>query len=134
MRYLLDTNICIYLLNGRYPQLADHLRQVGRDALCVSAVSWTELWHGVARSEQPQHSSKRLESLSKNVDVLPFDAEAAISAGKVIGVLRQAGTPIGPYDGLIAGHALALGLTLVTHNVREFRRVKGLQWVDWTVP
>ncbi len=98
----------------------------------MSAVSWTELWHGVARSEHPQLGSRRLESLSKNVDVLPFDAEAAVSAGNVIGMLRKAGTPSGPYDCLIAGHALSLGLTLVTHNVREFRRVKGLQWVDWT--
>jgi tRNA(fMet)-specific endonuclease VapC len=136
LTYLLDTNIVVALLKNRPARVRQRLRQVvSEDALiAVSSVVLFELWYGVARSGRPQENTERLRAfLSGDISLLPFeDADAAI-AGNVRASLEIGGTPIGPYDLLIAAQALRVGATLATANVSEFARVPGLVWQDWTL-
>jgi len=135
VNYLLDTNAVIALLKGRPPGVRAHLRRVApRGAsLSTSSVVLYELWYGVARSERRQENAERLRVfLSGNIGVTPFDEEDAVAAGELRAVLERAGTPIGPYDLLIAAQAVRSGATLVTANTSEFARVPGLVWQDWT--
>ncbi len=92
-----------------------------------------ELWYGVARSERRRENAQRLRIfLSGNIDLIPFDEEDAVAAGDLRAALEAAGKPIGPYDLVIGAQALRSGATLVTANVSEFARVRGLAWEDWT--
>jgi tRNA(fMet)-specific endonuclease VapC len=135
LTYLLDTNAVIALLKNKPARVRERLRRaVSEDALItVSSVVLFELWYGVARSERRQENTERLRAfLSGNVSVLPFEEEDATIAGKLRATLEMGGTPIGPYELLIAAQALRAGATLVTANVSEFARVNGLAWQDWT--
>lgn len=137
MSYLLDTNACIALINGAPVAVRDHFHKiVDRGAeIYVSSIVTFELWYGVAKSARPGLNTQRLETfLAGPVRVLPFDDEDAGVAGSIRAALEVLGKPIGAYDLLIAGHALARQLTLVTANVLEFSRVKGLSWQDWAKP
>lgn len=137
MNYLLDTNAVIALLNNRPAPVRERFRQLAPQAsgVAVSSVVLFELWYGVARSQHLQRNTDRLRTfLSGNVGVLHFEEEDAAAAGVLRAELERAGTPIGPYDLLIAGQALRTGGTLVTANVGEFRRVPGLVWEDWSQP
>ena len=136
MNYLLDTNAVIALLKNQPPSVRDRLRRIVSRAgsIIVSTVVLYELWYGVARSQRRRENAERLRVfLSGNIDVVPFDEEDAVAAGDLRAALEAAGTPIGPYDLLIAAQALRSGATLVTANVSEFARVRGLAWQDWTV-
>jgi tRNA(fMet)-specific endonuclease VapC len=98
----------------------------------VSPIVLFELWYGVARSQRPRENTERLRVfLSGAIDVVPFDEEDGAIAGDLRAVLEGEGTPIGPFDLLIAAQALRLRATLVTANVSEFARVRGLAWQDW---
>lgn len=135
MNFLLDTNAVIALLKNRPAKVRGRLRRVvSRGAsIAVSSVALYELWYGVARSERRRENAERLRVfLSGNIDIVPFDEEDAVTAGDLRAALETAGTPIGPYDLLIAAQALRSGATLVTANVSEFARVRGLAWQDWT--
>ena len=135
MNYLLDTNAVIALLKNQPPGMRSRLRRVmSRGAsIFVSSVVLYELWYGVARSGHRSENTERLRVfLSGDVSVVPFDEEDAVAAGDLRAELEAAGTPIGPYDLLIAAQALRIGATLVTANVSEFARVPGLTWQDWT--
>ncbi len=102
-------------------------------SIAVSSVVLYELWYGVARSARRRENAERLRIfLSGQIGIVPFDEEDAASAGELRAALGTAGTPIGPYDPLIAAQALRSGTTLVTANVAEFARVRGLVWEDWT--
>jgi tRNA(fMet)-specific endonuclease VapC len=134
--YLLDTNAVIALLKNRPRSVRNRLRRVasGGTSVAVSTVMLYELWYGVARSQRRRENAERLRVfLSGNIDVAPFDVEDAAVAGDMRAALETAGTPIGPYDLLIAAQALRGGATLVTANVSEFARVRGLVWQDWTI-
>ena len=111
--------------------MAERLSKLSPDDLAVSAISAAELYHGVARSNRGDSELGRVRSLLDILRVLDFGTNAAISYGLVRGVLERSGQLIGQVDILIAGHALSLGATLVTHNTREFRRVPGLLVEDW---
>jgi len=132
---LLDTNVCISLLNAssepvrrRYEQLL-----IDGDPILVPSVVVFELWFGVARSAKSFANAARLRDfLSSGIEVLPFTEQDAIEAGRIRETLHRSKQPIGPYDTLIAGQALARNLTLVTAYTREFARVEGIQWQDWT--
>jgi tRNA(fMet)-specific endonuclease VapC len=101
--------------------------------IAVSSVALYELWYGVARSERRRENAERLRIfLSGNITIVLFDEKDAVAAGDLRVTLETAGTPIGPYDLLIAAQALRTGATLVTANVSEFARVHGLIWQDWT--
>ena len=135
MNYFLDTSAVIALLKNRPSGVRGRLRRVVSrgGTIAVSAVVLYELWYGVARSERRRENAERLRVfLSGGVDVVPFEQEDAVAAGDLRAALETAGTPIGPYDLLIAAQALRSGATLVTPNVSEFARVRGLAWQDWT--
>jgi tRNA(fMet)-specific endonuclease VapC len=105
---------------------------MGGDPILISSVVTFELWYGVFRSSQVYANAARLEDfLAHNVEILPLSAEDAKHAGRIREALERTKQPIGPYDTLIAGQAVARGLTLVTANTREFARVPGLVWEDW---
>jgi tRNA(fMet)-specific endonuclease VapC len=131
MRYLLDTNVCVDYLTGRYPQVARRLRASTPDELCVSSVAAAELRYGAERSAHRQGNHERLDVFFREVACVNFDAAAAAVYGRVRAALEKRGRRIGPYDLQIAAHAIALGLTLVSDNVREFRRVPGLKVANW---
>jgi tRNA(fMet)-specific endonuclease VapC len=133
--YLLDTNAVIALLRDEPAIFRKRLRRaVSRGAaIAVSSIVLYELWYGVARSARRRENAERLRVfLSGGIEVSAFDEEDAKAAGELRATLEGAGTPIGPYDLLIAAQALRTGATLVTANVSEFTRVPGLQWQDWT--
>jgi len=134
VNYLLDTNACIALINGVPPLVRSRFQKAADSGaqIYVSAVVTFELWYGVAKSARPALNTLRLETfLSGPVIVLPFEDKDSVVAGSIRASLEVSGRPIGAYDTLIAGHALARQLTLVTANVSEFSRVKGLSWRDW---
>ena len=134
MIYLLDTNAVIALLTDRPPAVRKRLRRAaaGKVSIAISTVVLFELWYGVARSQRRRENAERLRVfLAGNIDILPFEEEDAAVAGDLRAALEAEGTPIGPYDLLIAAQSLRTGATLVTANVAEFRRVKGLSWQDW---
>jgi tRNA(fMet)-specific endonuclease VapC len=133
--YLLDTNAVIALLKNEPAIFRKRLRRaVSREAsIAVSSIVLYELWYGVARSARRRENAERLRAfLSGGIEVTPFGEEDAQTAGDLRATLEAAGTPIGPYDLLIAAQALRTGATLVTANVSEFDRVPGLDWQDWT--
>ncbi len=135
MSHLLDTTVCIPLLNGIPGQFRSRYNEVlleGGQILIPSIVVF-ELWYGVSRSAHPYANRERLSDFLKSYSaVIDFDASDAVAAGMVRAELERRKSPIGPMDTLIAGQALARGLTLVTANVREFSRVDGLGWQDWS--
>ena len=136
MTYLLDSNACIAIINRRAtPQFEVSLNRAIRlgEGLYVPSIAVHELWFGVAKSHRVHVNTYNLIQFLKHpFQVLDFDKRDANTAGEIRADLARRGTPIGPYDVLIAGQALARGLTLVTANTREFSRVDGLQLADWT--
>ncbi len=134
MIYLLDTNAVIAILKGHPAEVrARFVRTAPKaSAVGVSAIVLYELWYGVSRSVRQRENAERLRVfLSGAISVIPFDEEDAAMAGETRADLEAAGKPIGPYDLLIAAQALRLRATLVTANVSEFERVRGLVWQDW---
>lgn len=135
MNCLLDTNAIIALLKNQPAGVRSRLRRVvSRGAsIAVSSIVLYELWYGVARNERRRENAERLRVfLSGNINVIAFDEKDAAAAGDLRTALETAGTPIGPYHLLIAAQALRSGATLVTANVSESARVRGLAWQDWT--
>jgi tRNA(fMet)-specific endonuclease VapC len=135
VNYLLDTNAVIALLKNHPPGVRSRMRRAVSEgaSIAVPSVALYELWYGVARSERRNENAERLRVfLSGDINIVPFDDEDAAAAGDLRAALEAAGTPIGPYDFLIAAQALRSGMTLVTANVSEFARVRGLLWQDWT--
>ena len=129
IRYLLDTNAVIALLNPKMPMLAARARRERPSDIAISALVAHELFYGAFKSAQASHNQAVIDALQ--FIVLEFDKEDARKAGELRFLLAARGTPIGPYDVLIAGQAVARNLILVTHNVREFRRVPKLKIEDW---
>lgn len=133
MTYLLDTNACIAVINGRPTAVRERLRHAmdGDETIVVSTVTLFELWYGVVKSARVEANTERLAVFLAPVESVPFDDEDARLAGKVRAELERAGMPIGAYDYLIAGQAVRHGMILVTANVDEFARVSGLRWENW---
>ena len=132
--YMLDTNICVFLIRKKSPVLLERLQKTSPGDLCLSAITLAELEHGVEKSLNPKRNSNALMYFLSMVEILPFGDKAAREYGKVKADLQKKGTPIGPLDTLIAAHAKAVGAVLVTNNTKEFARVNGLQLEDWTLP
>jgi tRNA(fMet)-specific endonuclease VapC len=133
--YLLDTNAVIAVLTNRPPMVRERLRQeiAAAAPIATSSIVLFELWYGVARSQHRTQNTDRLRTfLAGNISIIHFEEEDSVIAGDLRAELDGAGTPIGPYDLLIASQALRAGKILVTANVVEFRRVRGLVWQDWT--
>jgi len=137
MDYLLDTNACIALINGHPTAVRGRMQKAtaAGSHVLVSSIALFELWYGVAKSTKQEFNHKRLEAfLAGPVLVLPFDDADSRAAGAARAALESAGKPTGAYDILMAGQSLRHQLTLVTANVSEFSRVKGLSWQDWGKP
>ena len=130
MRYLLDTNAVIAILKSATSPIAAQIRRHDPREIVLSSIVTHELYFGAYKSQFPDANLKRLDAL--RFEVLAFDKEDSIATGKVRAALQASGTPIGPFDVLIAGQALCRGLTLVTANTREFVRVQGLSVEDWS--
>lgn len=130
LKYMLDSNICIFTVKNR----PAHMREVfnrHHGQMCISAVSLMELIYGAEKSASPERNLAVVEGFAARLDVLPYDEIAASHTGQLRAELAKSGTPIGPYDQMIAGHARSLGLIVVSNNRREFDRVPGLRVEDW---
>lgn len=130
MRYMLDTNVMSDLIRNPSGKVAGHVQRVGEDVICTSIVVAAELRYGAAKKASAK-LSRRVEDLLSDVAVLPFDLPADAEYGRIRAELEAAGHPIGGNDLLIAAHARALDSILVTANMREFQRVRGLSVENW---
>ena len=130
LRYLLDTNICIYVLKNHPPALRERFNQYA-EQLCISSVTLAELYYGGEKSARPTQNLTNIEGFVARLECLPFAEKAAAHYGEIRAQLERAGTPIGPYDLMIAGHARSEGLVLVSNDVRDFERVAGLRLENW---
>lgn len=131
MNYLLDTDTCIFILRERPPEVRQRLENVGFAVVGLSAISAYELRYGAEKHPHPIKAREKLRRFQLPFQVLPWDEMAAIEAARIRTQLEKQGEMIGPYDVQIAAHARCLGLTLVTGNVGEFRRVQGLKIENW---
>ena len=129
-RYLLDTNIISDLIRNPQGAASQQIGRVGEAAVCTSIVVACEMRYG-ARKKRAARLQERLEGIFLRIDVLPLASPVEVHYAEIRARLEQSGTPIGPNDLLIAAHALALNLTLVTANIREFERVPNLQVINW---
>ena len=130
MKYLLDTNICIYIIKNNPLAVREHFLRNAHDEIAISSIVVAELAFGAAKS-QSERSMPKLMNFLASIQSLAFDDEAAFRYGKLRTDLESLGTPIGPLDTQIAAHALALDCVLVTNNEREFNRVPGLKIENW---
>lgn len=133
MRYLLDTDTCIFLINRRpgYDRALEHMDGMRYGQVLYSAVTLCELEFGIANSTRRDHNRRRVELFLARLDLAVLDEPAASRYGDLRATLERKGKPIGALDTLIAAHALGLGAVLVTNNVREFSRVPGLLVQNW---
>lgn len=132
MKYMLDTNICIYAIKHKPDTVIKRFLSHDPEELCISAMTYAELMHGVEKSMAVERNRIAMFLFLSPITILGFDGQAAEEYGKIKAELQKKGTPIGPMDTLIAGHAKSKGLILVTNNTREFNRVVGLAVEDWT--
>ncbi|HDD53650.1 MAG TPA: type II toxin-antitoxin system VapC family toxin [Thermosulfidibacter takaii] len=131
MRYLLDTNICIYIIKKRPTEVLERLVSLDPEEVGVSSITVAELEYGVAKSSRPRQNREALLNFLAPLQILAFDDQAAQHYGKIRAYLERKGQTIGAMDLLIAAHARSLSLTLVTNNEKEFSRVPGLTVENW---
>ena len=131
MKYLLDTDICIFYLRRRSPRLVSRVDSAPPLDIAISAITRAEMLAGAARSQRPEESAAEQKDFLSRFTSLPFDAAAADWYAQIDFQLRRNGQPIGPLDSQIAAIALAHDLTVVTHNTRHFNRVPSLPVEDW---
>ncbi|MCY1703883.1 type II toxin-antitoxin system tRNA(fMet)-specific endonuclease VapC [Deinococcus sp. SL84] len=129
-QYLLDTNICIYVIKRRPLQVLDRFNAHAA-LLAVSAMTVAELYFGVENSQQQERNRREVEDFLSRLEILEYDVRAASHFGNIKAALRRQGMPIGEADIHIAAHARSQGMVLVTNNTREFERVEGLRVQDW---
>jgi len=130
LKYMLDTNIVIYLIKRRPIELLGVFNQHAGQ-MCISSITLAELLHGVEKSSRPDHNLLQVEDFISRLEVLSYGNKAASHYGDIRADLEKKGTPIGVNDLHIAGHARSEGLTLVSNNVREFERVEALRLINW---
>ncbi|VAW88501.1 VapC toxin protein [hydrothermal vent metagenome] len=130
LKYMLDTNIIIYTIKNRPAQVREAFKQ-HEGQMCISAITKGELIYGAEKSSQPERNLTDIERLIARLEVAPFEDHASEHFGQLRAELYRIGKPIGPYDMMIAGHARAMGLILVTNNMKEFERVPGLRVENW---
>lgn len=133
LRYMLDTNICIYVLKNKPPEVRDIFNEQVAN-LCLSSIAVAELLFGAEKSQRPAQNLATIENFTARMNVLAFEEKAAGHYGNIRAELEKQGQTIGPYDLMIAAHARSQGLTLITNNRREFDRVSGLRVENWLAP
>jgi tRNA(fMet)-specific endonuclease VapC len=127
---MLDTNICIFTIKNKPAQVREAFNR-HHGQLCISTITLMELIYGAEKSAAAQKNLAVVEGFVARLEVLPYDNDAAAHTAMIRAELARAGTPIGPYDQMIAGHGRSQGLVIVTNNLREFERVAGLRTEDW---
>lgn len=132
IRFLLDTDTCITLIRGKGASILAVMRRHDVGDVGISSITAAELYAGVFKSAAPERNRVALIEFMAPLEVLPFDADAAVHYGKLRADLESRGVPIGAMDMLIAAHATAIGATVVTQNTREFRRVRNLKVENWS--
>jgi len=132
MKYLIDTNICIYIMNKLPAGVIKKFKQFALGDVGISTITVSELQYGVAKSIHRKENQQRLEQFMAPLEILAYDEMAAEAYGDIRLHLEKYGQPIGPHDVLIAAHALSKNLILVTNNDKEFKRIKNLQVENWT--
>jgi tRNA(fMet)-specific endonuclease VapC len=133
MRYMLDTNICIYVIRQRPSHVLKAFMEHAPLGLGISSITAAELWFGVEKTGS-ERNRKALKQFLEPLEIAPFDEKASKAYGSVRAELENGGTPIGPLDTQIAAHAIALKAILVSNNTREFARVSGLRLANWAEP
>jgi tRNA(fMet)-specific endonuclease VapC len=131
LKYLLDTDICIYLIKNKYPHLRIKIEQEIPEYIGISAVSVAELEYGVAKSKFPEHNKIQLLKFLSPFELVPFTGDDSENFGVIRTYLHKMGMPIGPYDLQIAAQCITRNLVLITNNVREFKRVPLLKIENW---
>lgn len=131
IKYMLDTNIIAYAIKRNSDKVIFNLLKHEPEEICISAITMAELEYGIAHSSKPERNRAALMMFLAEITVIPFDATSAHDYGEIRQNLQANGQIIGANDLLIASHAKALGVTLVTHNVKEFSRVENLKTEDW---
>lgn len=132
-RYLLDTDTCAFILRRSSPELLDRIQSVPLEQQCMSVVTFAELLYGIQLSTRKKANQVAVEALVRHVEVLDWSRAAAGHYAEIRADLKKRGQLIGANDLLIGAHARSLGATLVTHNVKEFGRIKGLSVEDWMI-
>ena len=130
MKYLLDTNTCIFLMKGN-AAVVDHFLNSRESGIAISSITAAELYYGVFNSQNVEKNNANLLNFFIGISILDFDSAAAIEYGRIRAALRKLGTPIGQMDMLIAAQAKSKGYTLITDNICEFERIEGLQIENW---
>ena len=133
MKYMLDTNICIYLIKQQPRQMIDKFQGIAPGEITISTVTVAEMMYGVGKSQHKEKNKAALESFLAPLEIVDFNFRAAQHYGVVRAYLEKKGKPIGAYDLMIAAHALSLGLVLVTNNKREFQRIPDLIVENWVI-
>ncbi|EAA3133288.1 TPA: tRNA(fMet)-specific endonuclease VapC [Salmonella enterica] len=130
LKFMLDTNICIFTIKNK----PEHVRErfnLNASRMCISSITLMELIYGAEKSQAPERNLAVVEGFVSRLEVLDYDAQAAIHSGQIRAELARKGTLVGPYDQMIAGHARSRGLVVVTNNIREFERIPGIRTEDW---
>jgi len=133
MTYCLDTNICIYILNGKYPVLFERMISHSPDEILIPSIVMAELLHGAEKSIKRDDNVNKISAFLLPFEIVPFDAAGANHYAKIKSILERTGTVIGPNDHLIAATALARNAILVTNNIYEFSRIDDLKLENWTL-
>ena len=131
MHYLLDTNICIYLIKKRSPEVLERFRQHSPQDVAISTITLFELEYGVEKSQYRERSKDALAKFLLPLNLINLDRSSAVEAAIIRAQLEKNGMPIGPYDLFIAGLARSRDMTLVTNNIKEFERVVSLHLENW---
>lgn len=131
MKYMLDTNILIYLIRQKPPDVLERFKQTDISTISISSITLSELFYGVSKSSKPEQNFMALTQFVAPLEILPFGGEAAQYYGELRAHLEKQGTPIGSLDMLIAAHALSIAGSLVTNNEKEFNRVPHLKIENW---
>jgi tRNA(fMet)-specific endonuclease VapC len=130
LKYMLDTNMVIYVIKQRPFEVLEHFnRHAGH--LCISSITFAELMHGVEKSAKPEHNLRQVEHFVSRLDILDYGSKAAAHYGNISADLERKGKPIGVNDLHVAGHARSEGLTLVTNNIQDYERVGALRLDNW---
>ncbi len=130
-RYLLDTNVCIYLIKKHPPEVLARFQQIQLKQLHIPSITLFELYYGIEKNNSQQRNLAALENFIAPLTIVDFTLDAAKKAAKIRSHLQKQGTPIGAYDIQIAAIAVSSNMTLLTNNTREFERVKGLRLENW---
>ena len=131
MKFLLDTNICIYLINNKPSTVRHNLESISPDNVFISSITASELWYGIYKSKHVEKNTIALVKFISKIKVLSYDENASIKYGEIRATLEKTGNLIGSNDMLIAAHALSLDYNLVTNNEKEFKKVKQLKVLNW---